>query len=227
MTFDHWCSPESRRAVLASLGDQLLSVKYHHCKSIDLAELVPCIGLRVLEIESGDVKPTSSTTLIDADTFLPQLRKFSVDLCLGQETRLFENYRPTLVDLAIRCVHLGISGASESSWDDVPQLWPQLRSLDLWSPSKTLTFDKLRQIIPQMPYLRSLTLPYRTLPPEDEEDDKEYNDFLNQLKQRSIPIELSFEEDGEGCCHSEVMENEGDSVVWREDDEDSQDNDDN
>jgi len=199
VTFDHSCSPENRRAVLASLGGQLLSVKYDGCENIDFAELVPCTGLRVLEIEYGDVKRTSSTNSIDAETFLPQLRNLHVDCCLGRESRLFENVRPTLEDLYIRCVHFGISGASKSNWEDVPHLWPQLQRLELWCPSKALTFDKVLQIIPQMPYIRYLMLPYETFP--SEEDKTTYNDFQTHLKQRPIPIILAFDEDMDGCCY--------------------------
>ena len=206
VTFDASCSAENRRAVMASLGGQLLSVKYDCCENIDLAELVSCTELRDLEIQYGNVKPTKSTKSIDAETFLPQLRKLHVDCCLGLESRLFENVRPTLVDLYIRCVHFGIPEASKSHWDDAPRLWPQLQSLELWCPSKTLTFDKVRQIIPQMPYIRYLMLPYDTFPPEEE--CKAYNDFQNQLRHRPIPIILGFEEDMGGCCYSEDKEDE-------------------
>ena len=132
MTFDHSCSPENRRAVMASLGGQLLSVKYDSCENIDFAALVPCAGLRVLEIKCGiNEKPISSPNSIDADTFLPQLKKLHVDCCLVRESRLFEKGRPMLEDSCIRCVHFGISGASKSNWEDVPHLWPQLQRLEL------------------------------------------------------------------------------------------------
>ena len=111
VTFDASCSAENRRAVMAILGGQLLSVKYDCCENI---ELVSCTELRELEIQYGNVKPTKSTRSIDAETFLPQLRKLHVDCCFGLESRLFENVRSTLVDLYIRCVHFGIPEVSKA-----------------------------------------------------------------------------------------------------------------
>jgi len=145
VAFDHRPPPKNRRAVLASLGGQLPSVKYDSCANIDFAELVLCTGLSGLKIEYGDIKPTLSTNPIDAETFLPQWRKLYVDSCLGRESRLFENVRPSMEDLYIHCVHLVISGASKSKWEFTPHPWPQLQRLKFLCPCKILTFNKLRQ----------------------------------------------------------------------------------
>ena len=208
MRFDH-SSTEYRRAVIASLGGQLLSVKYKYCSGLDWAEMVSCNRLQELEIEScTDDKPTSSMP-INAKTFLPRLRKFIIDVCLGEWSRLFETSRPTMKDLSINCVHFGIAGASDKNWDDVPCLWPKLEELRLWYPSKSLTYDKMCQVIPQMASLSSVRLPYGTLRSEEEEEAS--NDFEDQLKRRSTPIELDFAEDGYGCCHDYERAEEADA----------------
>lgn len=141
---------------------------------------------------------------INAKTFLPRLREFVIDVCLGNWSHLFETSRPTMKYLSINCVHFGITGGSDNSWDDVPSLWPKLEELRLWYPSKSLTFDKMCQVIPQMTFLSYVRLPYGTL--QSDEEEVASNDFEDRLKHRSPPIELEFAEDGYGCCYDEGKE---------------------
>ena len=98
---------------------------------------------------------------IQAETFLPRLKKLKTVSCLlSQASRLlFECKRPSLIELQLHCSHIGVSDAgSNFTWDDVPNLWPNLVQLSISSPNPGLTSNKVRQIVPQFKKLVKLQL---------------------------------------------------------------------
>ena len=161
-------------------------MRYVYCQNIDWTELLSCCQLEELKIVSDDENDVTTSTSIDAETFLPRLKKFSLDRCLGHCSHLFESARPTLKVLDVLCTHFGVSGSSNKSWNDAPILWPNLEELKFRRPNESLTLEKLRHVIPRMDCLKYLGLPDGSLGSK-EEDEEAVNCFENQLKLEFMP----------------------------------------
>ena len=123
------------QAILTSLGGQLRKLVLRHSREaiIDLDHLVHCKKLEELCIWNckGIVKTGVKTLSLQAKEFLPRLKKLSTSCCLRQGSRLFEVERPALSNVDLQCSHFGISSATDCNLCDLPQLWPNLKELNL------------------------------------------------------------------------------------------------
>lgn len=169
------------------LGSQLLKFSFFDCDDIDAtAELFPCSKLERLFINlDSTVAPISTGSSIPAEHFLPELKEFSVWFCSPSLLRLFESPRTSLTDLHVVCVHFGIQEASSYHWSDLgqlPQFWPNLKSLIIYAQSKSLgSVEDLRQMrsaIRKFQNFEALHLP------EDLEEygSEEVKDFFLELE---------------------------------------------
>ena len=209
--FFEYVPGEYLEAVLSSLGGQLTELDLSQCINLLPSQLAPCTQLEKLDIVNCEFKPLSNSIQID-DVTLPNLKKLTCVTCLGQSSLLLEKLlMPLLAELLIGCVHFGIVGASNMTWDDVPRLYPNLKDLNLSNPCKSLTLEKLRQITTQLPFLESIALPQEML--ESDIEKQLGDELITELEQRKFPIQLEFvgdeEDDEEGeplvdtkCCYN-------------------------
>lgn len=78
------------------------------CRKIKLADLSLCKQLENLRILYDT---TLVHDVIDSATFLPKLKSFHSNSCLGVHSRLFEE-KSSLVRLVLNCCHLGIKNTT-------------------------------------------------------------------------------------------------------------------
>lgn len=195
------CPVDYRRAVLAALGGQLLRLKLDNCLELDLTDLKICNRLKELEFNFGcEFLPLSVKA---EEPFLPCLQKLRLDdilRCVGLTSRFFETVKPSLTELRLSCAHFGVREASEFDWGDLPLLFPNLKLFEFCAPSKSLTLEKVRDLVPRLHNLETLRIPYGTLcVPEEIE---EANRFIDELQQRSSSIDLEFQEDNGECYYN-------------------------
>ena len=186
------------RAVLASIGGQLLKLHYRSCKNIDLSQLVPCDRLKELEFNCyTSFNETIDTPIIQP--FLPKLKNLkSTDTCLGALSPVFECARVALKHLNLSCCHLGVPGVTQLSWRDIPDLWPNLETIDL-SCATDLTMDNLRLFVFRMENLKWIGV--HLIDWEDEEEVKSFDDLKKELQEKkSISLYENVAEFS-GCCY--------------------------
>jgi len=59
--------------------------------------------------------------IFSADTFLPDLKRFESDICLGIASPLFEE-KVSLTHLSLDCTHISTKG-SGSDWNGIIKFW--------------------------------------------------------------------------------------------------------
>jgi len=109
-------------------------------RDVNLADLAPMAQLKELIITNSSMK--ESQTPIQADSFMPRLKKLTVNMCLGLPSSrdLFACKRPALIELNINCFHvhqelldddddhyptweeLSTSCYHDAFWDELPKL---------------------------------------------------------------------------------------------------------
>jgi hypothetical protein len=179
--------------LLQNFKNQLQRLELHDCKYIDLAQLAQCEQLQELELGIGCVIKLS-TTDINPNTFLPNLKKMTSKICLGQSSALFETSRPSLTLLNLSCVHIGISSASNFCCEDIPGLWPNLETLSICS-ARGLTLEKFQHVIPQLVKLKELELPSEDMCRSDEDVE-----LFHRLDiEFEGDVEIIFQDDFVGC----------------------------
>ena len=96
--------------VLRRFGGGLLSLAYKSCKEVKLTNLVHCVNLQKLRILVSKYGTTIFNTegvkkeSIDPETFLPSLKMFESQICLGEFSKNFEQ-TSTLTQLQMSCCH--------------------------------------------------------------------------------------------------------------------------
>lgn len=190
-------APNQLSVLLQNFKNQLQRLELHDCKYIDLAQLAQCKQLQELELGIGCViKP--STTDIDPNTFLPNLKKMTSRICLGQSSALFETSRPLLTFLDLSCVHIGIPSASNFCCEDIPGLWPNLEALSFYS-TRGLTLEKFQHVITQLVKLKELGLPSYSICRSDEDVEL----FHRLDVEFEGDVEIIFHDDFDGCVYFE------------------------
>lgn len=94
--------------ILKVFGLQLQNLKFKSCHEIKLTDLALCSQLENLRIRESSLNSREFISSIDAPAFLPRLKRFKSDSCLGLASRLFEE-KPTLVSLVLHCSHVGVN----------------------------------------------------------------------------------------------------------------------
>ena len=93
--------------ILEKFGPELQQLEFKRCEGIKLADLSLCLQLENLRIIAITVLPNIVDSTVDEATFLPHLKSFESDVCLGLHSRLFEE-KSTLVQLVLECSHVGV-----------------------------------------------------------------------------------------------------------------------
>jgi len=87
---------------------ELKEVSFIECNLINLTDLERCTKLHTLRISSTcSLNSYENVAALSADTFLPDLKRFSSKICLGAVSALFEE-KSTLNWLHLKCCHLHI-----------------------------------------------------------------------------------------------------------------------
>lgn len=195
------------RALLTTYGDRFLRIQFH-VSSFNLLHLVPCTKLQVLSFDHSCslITPESAVQDINKDVtnFLPNLQKLAAGCCLGKSSRLFETRRPSLTKVDLLCCHLENPLVHDlSSWDDLPNLWPNIEELKI-TTVHGLTLDKLRRFVPLLESIKflSLSAPSKEVMPT-EMDKALAEDYRVEQKHNSIQMrfDLKFEHYGEPCIY--------------------------
>lgn len=94
--------------ILKVFGAGLQHLELKSAGSVKLADLALCQKLDSLRtLGSTALLPESFDSTSDAATFLPQLKSFESDVCLGIHSHLFEE-KSTLLRLVLHCSHVNI-----------------------------------------------------------------------------------------------------------------------
>ena len=83
-----------------------------NCTKIKLADLAVCFELEGLKILAGCSFNSHDIDVFNPDTFLPKLKSFQSNICMGLPSRLFEE-KSGLVNLVLHCSHIGIEVEGE------------------------------------------------------------------------------------------------------------------
>ncbi len=95
------------KAILNSFGPKLQNLAILFCHGIVLEDLAVCRNLKTLEIlQLNTLNASGNQTLLNSQTFLPNLISFTADICLGDQLRVFEE-KTTLETLYLNCSHIG------------------------------------------------------------------------------------------------------------------------
>lgn len=102
---------EYLEAIMKVFGWKLKSLELQFCKKIQLEHLASCTQLEKLKIMGGSILISSARNdpMIRwaPDTFLPLLKSFESDICLGVWAPIFEK-KSTLINLELDCIHTGM-----------------------------------------------------------------------------------------------------------------------
>jgi hypothetical protein len=94
--------------ILKVFGAELQHLELKSAGSVKLADLALCQKLESLRIlGSMTLLPESFDITSNAATFLPLLKSFESDVCLGIYSRLFEE-KSTLLRIVLHCSHVNI-----------------------------------------------------------------------------------------------------------------------
>ena len=96
-------SLSSSRTILRAFSSSLTDLSLNYYSSINLSHLSLCTQLQQLRITDSVLY---SDTSLDADSFLPSLKEFESNVCLGEFAHLFER-KSTLTDAYFNCCHIG------------------------------------------------------------------------------------------------------------------------
>ena len=97
---------EYLQSILNAFGPTLKDLTLRSCNQISLSNLVStCSSLESLSFLQGCSLVDEASTL-NPDTFLPNLKKFESDICLGAMSHFFEG-KSTLTRLVLNCSHIG------------------------------------------------------------------------------------------------------------------------
>lgn len=111
--------------LLQVFGGELVSLDVSFSGEFNMLDLLGCSNLEILHVssrdknfslmDSGEMSPSLSP-----DTFIPQLKEFRSDICLGAWSYLFEN-KSSLVQLSLNCCHIGMGKGQEKGSMDHPR----------------------------------------------------------------------------------------------------------
>lgn len=92
--------------ILEEFGAGLQKLEFKHCVEIKLDDIALCQQLKSLRIGPyfTTLLPEKFESRFDSAKFLPQLKIFKSDGCLGRTSRLFEE-KSNLVSLVMNCFH--------------------------------------------------------------------------------------------------------------------------
>lgn len=182
-------STNYRKAVLSSIGPQLLHVTFVSCVSIEIADLFPCTQLEVLRIFfSSSLTKDENLNESDFDTFLPKLDRLESDICLGEISRIFEE-KLSMTHLELECCHVNTK-ASSMNWNDIVKCWQRIHTLRI-RRCTGLNMAMTKTLSLQMPKLKELSLPSLMLNSKDEREMSfELMDYFNK---RQLKIRLKFD----------------------------------
>jgi len=75
--FFSYVSSDYCRAILTTIGKQLIKIEFYHCEDMDLGCLLPCTNLEVLTI--GKLCTVDASVSIQNRILLPKLKKLNID----------------------------------------------------------------------------------------------------------------------------------------------------
>jgi len=186
-----------RQTALSVIGHQLQVLKFTNSQSVDIfAELFPFPQLKELIISSGcTLSPFPVELPLAVDNLLPNLMKLTIFICLGQWSRVFECHRPSLVSVRLACPHFNIPSRSRLKWNNLSNIWPNLRHLAFnraFNNTEGLELEILYQFIPQLKQLQLLTLPYDS--PRSRERSQLFVEFVTQMRnQTSTCLAIAYQ----------------------------------
>lgn len=98
------------QAILKVFGPELKHLKIdsyfeNGLKLVKVAHFAMCSRLESLTIYNFRMKETEDVSALDSTTFLPHLKSFTSDGCLGRFSPYFEE-KSTLVHLDVNCSHM-------------------------------------------------------------------------------------------------------------------------
>ena len=108
--------------ILEVFGPGLLHLKFESVPNIKLADLAICTKLESLRIlgQYSSLSMDDNVSTFDARAFLPNLKSFHNEICLGRHSLLFEE-KSTLIRLVLSCSHF----VMKSDRDDPQQKHPK------------------------------------------------------------------------------------------------------
>ena len=171
-----------RKAVLETIGSCLKHLSFFSCEDVYLSDLYPCIALEKLQIGYGS---TVNSNFVVNETFLPNLKRFTSNVCLGKLGSLFEEER-SLVSLNLDCSHLQTK-VGKFCWNNIPFTWYDLENLSL-SSTPGLRIEHLFSFIPKLKKLKQLSLPQFA----NNVDEKLVKHLKHQLKLKNCVLQMSF-----------------------------------
>ena len=97
--------------VLKVFGPELKQLEFEGFYDVELADLALCSKLESLNLHKTNVwmDPPKET---DPTTFLPNLKSFQTEICLGTYSHLFEE-KSSLVRLVLNCSHVAVNHTSK------------------------------------------------------------------------------------------------------------------
>ncbi len=93
------------RPILDVFGPELHQLEIKFCHGIKLTDLALCTQLEGLSILKSCFNTDESESAVNANFFLPQLKSFKSDFCLGNRSQFFED-KASLVLLDVVCSHI-------------------------------------------------------------------------------------------------------------------------
>lgn len=98
-------SSDYARPILDVFGPELHQLEIKFCHGIKLTDLALCTQLEGLSILKSCFNTDESESAVNANFFLPQLKSFKSDFCLGNRSQFFED-KASLVILDVVCSHI-------------------------------------------------------------------------------------------------------------------------
>ncbi len=95
------------KSILEVFHPLLKFLELKNCTEIKLADLAVCAELEGLKILAGCSFNSHEIDVFNPDTFLPKLKGFQSNICMGLLSRLFEE-KSGLVNLVLHCSHIGM-----------------------------------------------------------------------------------------------------------------------
>ena len=187
-------STSYRQAILLGIGPQLSQLTFVSCELIDVADLISCTELEVLQIflSSSLLLPSENPEekYFPSGPFLPKLNHLESDICLGSRySHLFEE-KDSLTYLDLECCHVGTKASNISNWNEMTKYWQGLHFLSI-RHFTGLTMAGTKSLSLQLTKLKELNLPSWMLNSKEERDIS--YDLMDYFNKRPLKIHLKFE----------------------------------
>ena len=144
---------------------------------------MPCTQLQELKVKNCIMKPTPMQPEQNST-----IRKLSLTRCVCSPLQLLALPIPSLTELYMTAVI--IPSVDQSFWIHLPRLYPNLQHLSVLNcQCNSPTFDDVRLIATQLPFIKSIRLWVKLLQSEEYKRAEELQAELNKFPS---PIKLEF-----------------------------------